>query len=366
LRAATFLILAFFAGSVLAAEGQGELLRRLDSANPAVRVDAVDALAEYREPKVLIALLLALRDRESEVRAHAAEALRVMGDRRAIPFLHRALSDADPTVRCRAILALGEMADRYIVPSITRMLRDRAVIVRAAAIRALGELGDPLSLREILSALDREEEDRNGAVSGSGLVSAAKLAGSKGIDRVLAIVGDRVGDQWFLRATLARAIGLALDRGRADHLVALLENDLDPRVAQSAASSLGILGMTEPLAKATKSLQAFRRKAAVAGLAQISSPSVDPILVRMVNDGEPSVVLEAADSLAGRGNVEALGVLIGLLDVDHPAWMGALASLRHRTGVDLDRNPPRWRAWFEKYRDRLGFDREAGTFRVEP
>ena len=76
MRAAAFLILAFLAGSVLAAEGQSELLGRLDSPNPAVRVDAVDALAVYREPQVLIALLLALRDHESEVRAHAAEALR--------------------------------------------------------------------------------------------------------------------------------------------------------------------------------------------------------------------------------------------------------------------------------------------------
>jgi len=362
--AAALLALLLLAGTAVGKESRGALIGRLDSENPVVRVEAVDALTRHRGPKVLVALLLALRDDAPEVRAHAAEALRVVGDPRAVPFLSRALTDAEPTVRCRVVLTLGALADRYIVPSLTRSLSDGAVIVRAAAIRALGEIGDPLSLRPILSALRREESDLNGSVTAAALISAAKLDPAKGIARVAAISGERIEKLWFLRAALARAIGIALDRGRADRLVAMLDTDPDLRVVQAAASSLGLLGMVEPLATATESEETFRRWAAVGGLAQVPAAAALPILVRMVNDPEPSVVLQAADSLAARGRVDALPVLIRLLDVDHPAWMGALASLRHRTGLDIDRNPPRWRDWYERNRERLVFREESGTFRV--
>lgn len=359
----TFAFVLFAVAPALAGETD-RLLAELDGVNPSVRVKALGGLAVRREPRVLVALLLALRDEDPDVRAHSAESLRVFGDRRAVPFLHRALTDVDPTVRCRVILSLGELGDRYLVPSLTRSLADRSVVVRAAAVRALGEIGDPLSLREVLAALKREENDVNGSVTAAALIASARLDGARGLDRAMAIAGDRVPGLWFLRAVHARALGVARDERHVDVLVRYLTMDADPRVTQAAAGSLGAFGRIEPLEEATKSEEAFRRKAAVAALATIPSADVDPILVRMVNDAEPTVVLEAADGLAGRGNVGSIPILIRLLSVDHPAWMGALASLQRRTGQTIDRNPPRWQGWYDEVRKDLVFDREAREFRV--
>lgn len=367
MRHATILALLVLLAPAAAAETTGELLERLATPNPAVRVRALDELGTRREPRVLVRLLLTLRDRDPDVRAHAAEALRTFGDRRAVPFLFRLLDDADSTVRCRAVLSLGELGDRYLVPSLTRLLSDPAVVVRAAAIRALGEIGDPLSLRQVLAALAREKEDTGGSVTAAALIACARLAGPGGLDRAMAIVGDRIPPRWFLRAVHARAIGVAKDGRHVDDLVAYLFRDEDPRVAQTAAASLGLLGRIGPLEEATKNEDGFRRRAAVAALASMAAKEADAILVRMVNDPDPAVVLEAADGLAGRGNADAIPVLIRLLDVsDPPAWMGALASLQRRTGQDIDRNPPRWREWYEDEKDDLVFDRSAGAFRAGP
>ncbi|MEN8151980.1 MAG: HEAT repeat domain-containing protein, partial [Planctomycetota bacterium] len=316
---AAVVISAILLTAVPAAAGDtGRLLETLSSANPVIRVQAVEELATHREPRVFVALLLALRDRDADVRAHAAEALRVRGDRRAVPFLHRTLTDVDATVRCRVILSLGELGDRYLVPSLTRALADPVVIVRAAAIRALGEIGDPLSLRDVLHALRDEEQDTHGSVSGAGLIACARLAGARGLDRALGIVGDRVAGRWFLRAVYARAVGVAGADRRVSDLVAFLARDPDRRVVQAAAASLGLLGRVEPLEEATVSEDGFRRRAAVAALATMESEEVGPILVRMVGDGDPAVVLEAADGLTGRGNAAAIPVLIRLLDVSDP------------------------------------------------
>jgi len=354
------------AGESLAARKRraGRIGRALQRAYP----DAVCAL-HYDTPfQLLVATILSAQCTDEKVNEVTAVLFRQYGSARA-------LADADPTVRCRAVLALGELADRYIVPSLRRALADDVVFVRAAAVRALGEVGDPLSLADVLRALGDETEDLNGAVTAAALISAAKLGGPEGLAKALSLAGDRVERLWFLRATVARAIELADDRGRSGVLERLLESDPDPRVVQAAARALGVFGLVESLEAAGKSEEAFRRKAVAAGLAVSTSPKAEEVLVAMVNDPNPGVVLEAADALAGRGKAEALPVLFRLLEVDsavwtgaerdNPVWMGALASLRRRTGLDYGRDPPRFRRWYETNREHLVFDRDRGMFRVE-
>jgi hypothetical protein len=75
------------------------------------------------------------------------------------------------------------------------------------------------------------------------------------------------------------------------------------------------------------------------------------------------VVLEAAAALVKRGEVQALPLLIEMLEMETPLWMGALEVLELRTGMPIGRNPPAWREWFKAREKFLSFDEAEGVFR---
>lgn len=341
-----------------------ELIEALGHENPAVRLAAEEELGRRREPAALVPILGRLvTDPEPAVRAHAAEALRRLGDERAVPWLSRALADPDATTRCRAVLALGDLGGKYVLPSVRRMLLDPALVVRAAAVRALGELGDPLSLEAVLEAERSEKEDTDDAVAAAAIVAAAKLGGPAGLARALRIAGDRPEENWFLRAVVAHAIGVAKDSGRVPWLVERLREDVDPRVSEAAAGALAALGEIGPLREAMALAEPVRRRAAVAGIAEAAElPGVREALVAATGDEDPDVVLRAASALVGRGEVEAFPLLFALLEEEAPVWLGALATLESRTGLEFGRNPPRWREWYRARKGKLVFRPETGRY----
>jgi len=340
-----------------------DLVKACEHDNPAVRVQAVTELGRRRDERALVPLIRRLKDDEPAVRARAAEALRVHGDERAVPHLARALEDPDSTVRCRSVLALGDLGGRYLVQSLIRQVGDEACIVRAATVRALGEIGDRLSLDVVIEAQRKEKEDVDYSVTSAALIAAAKLGGPAGFASSFAIAEPKFEKSWLVRASAAHAAGLAMDRSRVALLVKLLGADPDPRVCQAAARSLAVLGATKKLVGALAHEDAFRRRAAVAGLAESEGDEVDAVLVGATKDRDPGVVLEAAAALVARGRVEAVPVLIALLDRAEPSvWLGALEVLERRTGLDFGRNPPRWRRWFEAARKKLVFRPDRGVF----
>jgi HEAT repeat protein len=136
-------------------------------------------------------------------------------------------------------------------------------------------------------------------------------------------------------------------------------------MVEAAAAALGALKAKKELIKAYDETEGLRRRAVVIGMAKLPGKDVRSVLIRAANDEDPAVVMEAADALAARGVVDALPVLIRLLEVDSAIWLGAHASLKRRTGVDFGRNPPRWWEWYERNKNRLDFDRAAGAFRAK-
>jgi HEAT repeat protein len=340
-----------------------KLLEALAHPNPALRIEAVDEIGRRGDPRALIPLLKLLRDEVGDVRSHAAEALRVLGDERAVPFLSRALEDSDATVRCRALLALGDLAGKYVLPTVHRMLSDPSVVVRAAAVRALGEIGDPLSVRRIVSAVREGEDSPDRAVAAAAVIACTKISGAQGLALALEAVEESLPESWFLRASVAHAVGLAGDRERVPLLIEYLTRDGTPRVCQAAAGALAGLGAEKELLGVASHPDAFRRQAAVGALGRMDGPEARAALHAATRDESPGVVLSAAAVLVEGGEVEALPILIGLLEADAQVWLGALEILEIRTGRDYGRNPPRWREWFRAYRDRLVFDPESGTFR---
>jgi len=349
-----------------------EVIGMLGDENPARRAAAADELGSRRVCAALEPLLDRLRDAHPAVRAHAAEALRRMGDERAVAPLARALRDASPLVRCRAAIALGDLGGPSLAPSLEALLSDPEVVVRAAAVRALGELGDPRSLDAVLDALIREEEDRSAALAGAALIAAARLGGPDGLARGFGAAERAFPRSWFLRSAAARAIAVAGDRDRIGWLAARLAEDPDARVAQAAAAALMALGERETLRAGLEDPTAFRRRAAVAALADGGGEEVEPVLAAATADEDGGVRLEAATALLERGRAEAFGVLIALLSDDSRlggfsdswVWLGALDALESRSGERFGRDPERWRRWFRERRERLVFRPEEGVYGV--
>jgi HEAT repeat protein len=341
-----------------------EVIGLLGHGNPAVRMEAAAELGRRGGEGGFESLLGLLADPEPAVRAQAAEALRRIGDPRAAPALAAGLSDLDPTVRCRVALALGSLGGAAAVPALVAVTTDPEPAVRAAAVRGLGETGAPGALGAVLAAQRAESAGGDDPVAACAIVAAARLGGVAGLSESLALAGGRLPENWLLRAAAARAVGLAGDRGRTGLLVEWLDRDEDPRVYQSAASGLAMLGERGKLSAVLDHPAAARRRAAAAALAAVPGEEAAADLRRAARDPDPAVVLEAAAGLLSRGDAEAFPPVIALLAAEEPGlWLGALDTLVRFSGLDFGRDPARWSAWFAGRRAELSFDVAAGVFR---
>lgn len=111
-----------------------------DDENSSVRLTAVYALAKIKDPKVVDALIPALKDNDWRIRSATAEALGGIKDVRAVEALAQALNDESVDVRTKAAEALGGIGDGGALHALTRAREDRARAVRSAAQRALEKI----------------------------------------------------------------------------------------------------------------------------------------------------------------------------------------------------------------------------------
>ena len=138
-----------------------EWARRLNDANPEVRLDAVKLLSEAQDPAVHEYLMQAVENSDARVAAAAVDALGKIGAKDASGFLSERLfmSATNPGLRQRILVALGRIKD----PGAAERVLDFAsggsdAELRALAIRVLGEIGDS-SVRDKLHDLATHESD---------------------------------------------------------------------------------------------------------------------------------------------------------------------------------------------------------------
>jgi HEAT repeat protein/beta-lactamase regulating signal transducer with metallopeptidase domain len=124
-----------------------------------MRSQAAHALGQTRDPKYVDALAGALRDSDPEVREQAAFALGQIRDPRAVDPLTAALKDANDDVRQQAVFALGQIRDRRAVDPLIAALKDEKADVREQAAFALGQLRDPRALDALMTALKDPDAD---------------------------------------------------------------------------------------------------------------------------------------------------------------------------------------------------------------
>ena len=259
---------------------EAELAAGLRSPSPAVRRDAVWALAVRGSSRSREAITARLGDADPATRGVAAWALGKLGDLAAVAPLIGALRDSDANVREMAVLALGDLGDPRAVPALALLAADPEHGVRSVMTVALKHIGgEPAA--EALAGLVRSDPDAHTRVMAAGALG--QVEGRVRLPALEAALGDsaaevranaasaleRIGNPAAVPALLSalsrepdleasdamvHALGAAHDPRATEGIVHVLADSL-PQLRESAAKMLGMLGddrAVEPLMLATR------------------------------------------------------------------------------------------------------------------
>ena len=117
-------------------------------------------------------IIARLDDAEPEVREEAARALGRIGSSEAVDALIARLSDPASTLRADAALALGQIGDARAIPALVESLATPSSEVQEACARALGDIGGREAIRHLLRLLDEKRADH---VMATGAEAVSKL-----------------------------------------------------------------------------------------------------------------------------------------------------------------------------------------------
>lgn len=143
------------------AEGDREtvakaILPHLARDNPAKRLSATRALANWATAEQLPTLIGLLDVEDKEARHEVIRSLRDLGDPRAIePLAKRLETPDDRATAAKALAEFGQAAEKVWRDRLTH----EDMWVRAAAIDALAELGGPEIAEQLQGVADRDESD---------------------------------------------------------------------------------------------------------------------------------------------------------------------------------------------------------------
>lgn len=161
------------------------LLRALRDTSVGVREQALNALAQFDTPEATEGIISALKDSSADVREHAARHVAVLSSRgrindpKYVAILSGLLKDAAPDVRVQAIVALGRMRRQEAVPTLLPLLKDMNKDVREQTAVALGFIADPSAIDALTATLkDADAEVREQAARALGSIARGQRRGT--------------------------------------------------------------------------------------------------------------------------------------------------------------------------------------------
>ena len=266
-----------------------------------------------RHDRSVEALIIELKDSDSEKRLKAAKALCEIRAPQSVEPLITALKDEDPRLRAEAARALGKMHDRRATQPLITALEDTNPVVRRKAARALMEKGDPRSVQPFIHALqDEDSEIRR--------IAAAALGRIKDVSAIAPLIGALKDENLRVRREAVRALGQIRDISTVEPLVALLKDE-DRRLRAEAARALGPIG---------------------------DARAVEP-LISALKDEDFRVRRNAAQALGWIRDLRAVGPLISALnDKDERLRHCAVGSLQYMTGKHFGQASKQWQEWWEE------------------
>jgi HEAT repeat protein len=277
----------------------GRLIGRLTDPNREVRLDAVSDLREtIRDSE--------MREAAVETRNRASHSVTIgeIIDPRIVGALIGALKDSDSEVRADAATALGEAFDPRAAEPLIASLSDNDTIVRYSAVDALGSIADPRAVGPLISMLGDPKE----AV---GYRAAEALGNIKDPRAVEPLIAALTGGKSIVREWAARALGQIKDSRAIAPLIGTLKQ-ADEDVAESAAKALGEIGSpaVEPLVAELNQTNSDFTSNVDDALSNIGGPAEDA-LIECLRDSDPNVRMNAAYSLSGIADSRASTALAG-------------------------------------------------------
>lgn len=310
------------------------LLQVIEDADQYVRSDAIKALGEIGDPHAVPALMRRLDDTNFNNQEYAAAALARTGDRRAGPLLAAMLlaTDKHPQARTAAAEALIALADTHVVDSLLEGLRGRDELGRRLILRVIGAIGDGRCVPPVLAVLD----DPSDNLRWDAVIALGALRDQRATEPLLRLLG-REPPGWGLYVDIIHALGRLRDRRAAEALSFLLDHP-NEEIRTSAAAALAATGArptdraaearrlvaecrwdelaalgwetaSGPLLKILKDGDQRSRRDAIAGLARFCAEGAQEPLIEALKDPDESVSIVAAETLARRGNAQAVGAL---------------------------------------------------------
>lgn len=274
------------------------------------------------------------------VRVEAVEALEATRMREALPWIRAALIDPHPAVRFAACIAIGQQADKVAMPAVRKCARDPDRSVQVAALFALHRLGDETQSGRIPNYLLGENDvpgRRNAALilglldepSGIKVLARAMHNSDVGVQHhaleAMARLGNREARQELTFLTSAGvgtdevfaigALAATNDRTYIDTFRYKLATAQHRETRLAAARALGSLGLDDGYDVALQALeqggklrqdpndpdreQTLRiKQMAAAALGAVGRAGALPVLAALMNDNsDPRVQVSAARAI---------------------------------------------------------------------
>ena len=285
-----------------------KLIQQLETGDVRARRQAARELGDYRDPRVVDALIRAMiRDAEPPVRENAASSLGKIGDPKVVPVFADVLSnDDDDGVRQTVIFALEEFADddglrqavqeNALFDVADALVNDTNYMVRVYAAHTLGKIGDP----EAVDALHKALDDSKAEVRYAAVVALGKIGTEDAIESLMyALENDEEAE---IRFTAAQKL-YELDAESAwSTFKRILDVERSPEIQEIAVRALGKWGYGEPdvVDNLIAILQSYLdydedvRAAAAESLGKLDDPYALPALFRAGENDRSDAVRKAA------------------------------------------------------------------------
>ena len=270
-----------------------KLIRDLEAKEPDVRLNAATELADTKDPRVILPLIAALKDKDRYVSERATESLAKLGPLAVEPLI--------------------------------AILQDPKAASRLTAARILGKIQDARSIDSLAKALGDPE------------ASLAQEAREALLSVLLAALRD---GRTPIRLRAAKLLQELPDPKAVIPLIAALR-DSDANVRQRVAIALGDIGSqaTEALVKLLGDSNPEMRRVAAEQLGRIRPPEAVEPLLKALRDPERNVRWWSAWALGEIGDF-AEKPLRGLVrDPDTEVQHWAKEALNKINGIPFDPSP---------------------------
>ncbi len=279
---------------VLAQSGFGEgdridqLITQLKDASPAVRLEAVRALAEAKDPRAGDPLFAIRKDPDPVIRGFINSALFDLNYSGAVDLLIADLTDPNRYARINAATALGGATDPRAVEPLIGALKDPDYQVRFRAAEALAAIKDPRAVQPLIAALN----DPSQSVRMDAVRALSAIKDPEAVEPLITTLKDPGSD---IRSDVVSALGEIGDPRAIPPLIAALATKVPADVNYRAATALGKMGPTavDPLIATLKNPDPQVRRGAAKALGEISDPRAAIVLLNALHQRDMLIIAGA-------------------------------------------------------------------------